>query len=144
MTGGPPNMGSIRGFCLQFVNGDLPRKSRLAPPRLPWPPALLRRCGGAAGAAVVSRPFVSPAVPVGWRGCPRCPRPTSPAHRNGGTSPGNQSNSPPQPSPKKENTGEACGDPLPPLPLLPAGAAAALGGRLLLRSCGGSLPPLPC
>src|ERR1017187_3538540 len=29
MTGGPPNMGSIRGFCLQFVNGDLPRKSRL-------------------------------------------------------------------------------------------------------------------
>jgi hypothetical protein len=23
-------MGSIRGFCLQFVNGELPRKSRLA------------------------------------------------------------------------------------------------------------------
>src|ERR1019366_7362377 len=34
-----------------------------------------------------------------------------PAHRDS-TSPGNQSNSPPQPSPKKENTGEACGNTL--------------------------------
>src|ERR1019366_10575544 len=42
---------------------------------------------------------------------PACP----PAHR-GGTGPGNKSNAPPQPSPKKENTGEACGDTLPPLP----------------------------
>ena len=44
--------------------------------------------------------------------------PASPAHRDS-TGPGNQSNGPPQPSPKKENTGEACGDPLPPLPVLP-------------------------
>jgi hypothetical protein len=43
--------------------------------------------------------------------------PGPPAHRDS-TGPGNKSNGPPQPSPKKENTGEACGDTL---LLLPCG-----------------------
>src|ERR1035441_3295659 len=50
---------------------------------------------------------------VGWRG--RSRRSGPPAHR-GGTGPGNTSNGPPQPSPKKRNTGEACGDTLLSLP----------------------------
>src|ERR1019366_9473492 len=37
--------------------------------------------------------------------------PGPPAHRDS-TGPGNKSNGPPQPSPKKENTGEACGNTL--------------------------------
>jgi hypothetical protein len=46
--------------------------------------------------------------------------PGPPAHRDS-TGPGNGSNGPPQPSPKKENTGEACGNTLPPLLPLPCG-----------------------
>ena len=76
-----------------------------------------------------------------------------PAHR-GGTGPGNTGNGPPQPSPKKENTGEACGDPLPPLPLLSAGVSllplpgAAVAVRLpgTAALCRSALPgpPLCC
>jgi hypothetical protein len=97
------------------------------------------------------------------QGCHRCPCPSRwarplalrawwrwplllPArqHTGGGTDPGNKGNAPPQPSPKKENTGEACGGPLPPLPgRLPVLLLLA-AVRLLLRSCGVSLLPLPC
>src|ERR1035437_7427094 len=63
--------------------------------------------------------------------------PGSPVHRDS-TGTGNGSNGPPQPSPKKRNTGEACGNTLPPLP---CGCRCCLRPACCLRSCGVSLPP---
>jgi hypothetical protein len=79
--------------------------SRAAPsspsPALAPGTSLPVRRGGRHGGGVAA--VCVPGVPVGWLGCPRCPRPTagSPAHRRN-TDPGNESNSSPQTFPKKK------------------------------------------